>query len=165
MSKTPESIVQDILADSFRINSPEVWARFGKRVIEGLQANGYLSPENRDVIPPFNVPVLDCEACAYDARMLMAIAESANPPKEHPQAGKGGDLELMAQNGWSVVFHYDDDGSIYYIEKFVNPEGAVIEFWEWPDETPGREALIAWRSPGDMAKLLGIRSLWEGSGP
>jgi hypothetical protein len=34
---TPASIIQDTLADAFKMNTPEAWARFGERVVEALK--------------------------------------------------------------------------------------------------------------------------------
>lgn len=41
MTKTAASVIQDELADTFRMNTAEGWARFGERTVEALNACGY----------------------------------------------------------------------------------------------------------------------------
>lgn len=82
---------------------------------------------------------------------LLAIAESANPAQDDPN--RCGEVRLDAKDGWKVIFHYGADGHLRYISEFVTPAGQTIDFWEWDDEVPGRDKLIAWCSVGDAARL------------
>jgi hypothetical protein len=83
-------------------------------------------------------------------KSLLEIAESAAPPELSPDAF--GDVELPAKDGWRVAFFYDC-GELDYISHFVSPDGAVVDFWEWP-ESAERTLLTCWRSVGDMRRLL-----------
>jgi hypothetical protein len=84
-------------------------------------------------------------ASAPDADTLLAIARSAQPPP-FLENNDSDTIELPARDGWRVRFFYDV-GDFDYIEEFVSPRGDIIDFWDWPEETPGREKLIGcgWR--------------------
>ena len=76
---------------------------------------------------------------------LVAIAEAAHLPAKAPTDGdRIWTTEVFpAKDGWKVAVFYDVD-EFNYIERFVTPEGNVIDFWDWPD-CPERQALIDWR--------------------
>lgn len=87
-----------------------------------------------------------------DVWELMALAEAANPPNDHPDYYT--DIEFEARDGWKVSFFYDV-GELDYIAHFVTPDGEVLDFWEWL-ESHERDWLIAWRGVGDRARLLDL---------
>jgi hypothetical protein len=92
-------------------------------------------------------------ATKYDVWELMALAESVNPPNDHPDYYT--DVEFEAREGWKVSIFYDV-GELDYIAHFVTPDGEVLDFWEWP-EGRDRDLLIAWRGVGDLARLRALR--------
>jgi hypothetical protein len=55
---------------------------------------------------------------------------------------------LRACDGWKVCFYYDGHGDFGYLERFVSPDGEIIEPWILPD-TDQRAGLRLWtpRSP------------------
>lgn len=90
----------------------------------------------------------------FDCWYLLEIAESANPPDnwdDHIWTEK----EFDAKDGWKVSFFYDGD-ELDYIDHFVTPDGKKIDFWDWPEETPGRQNLINWRGVGDLERLRSV---------
>lgn len=82
---------------------------------------------------------------------LLEIAEQCEPP-EFVGSGVFETREFTSPQGWRVSIFYDD-GELDYIEHFTSPDGRVVDFWDWPEETPGRNILIAWREVGDRKWL------------
>jgi hypothetical protein len=70
---------------------------------------------------------------------LISLAEAAG----HPVHSDEHNIVLPSLHGWKVAFFYDF-GGLDYIDYFVAPDGTQIDFWEWPEETPGRQELINW---------------------
>jgi hypothetical protein len=88
-----------------------------------------------------------------DPIALLEIAESCEPTDELWEDVQVVELESKTTPGWKVVFFYD---ACYldYIEYFINPVGAVIDPWQWPD-CPERQIIIDWGKVGDLAELRG----------
>lgn len=86
-----------------------------------------------------------------EADFLLGLAEECNPPQGHP-VNDSATMEFVTAGGWTVVFFYDA-GDLDYIEKFISPEGDEVDFWAWPEDHAGREAMIAWRGVGDLNRL------------
>lgn len=75
------------------------------------------------------------------AEDLLDIVETAN----FPDGGLDlGNETFECRDGWKVVIFYDA-GDLDYIDSIVMPNGDVIDFWDWPVGTPGRETLIRWQ--------------------
>jgi len=82
---------------------------------------------------------------------LVEIAESMNPPNEMFEddgnpAWK--DVVFDRLDGWKIVINYDG-GEVDYISHFVDPEGNVIDFWEW-EESENKRMLMCWRGVGSL---------------
>jgi hypothetical protein len=79
------------------------------------------------------------------APRLIALLEAADiPPKCKP-----GDEWLVVPveigDGWVAHCFYDGPG-FDYVEYFVTPDGAELDFWDWED-SPARDSLCFWRHP------------------
>lgn len=77
---------------------------------------------------------------------LLGLANEISPPIKVDD-GVFENREFFCSNGWRVTFFYDG-GDLDYIDHFTSPTGEEIDFWEWPDGSSDREALINWR--GDV---------------
>ncbi len=86
-----------------------------------------------------------------DARELLDIAHSTGAPHPHPKIDFG-EVTFPAREGWQVVIFYDLF-DLDYIDRFIAPDGAVIELWNNPAATPHLDPLRAWRGLDDTARL------------
>lgn len=83
---------------------------------------------------------------------LLEITESLAPP-DLVDPGTFEDREFVSPDGWRVTIFYDG-GELDYISHFTTPKGEMINFWKWPEETPGRDLLMNWRKVGDRKRLM-----------
>jgi hypothetical protein len=89
---------------------------------------------------------------------LLEIAESANPPITfYTEDDWWGEVTFQAMNGWKVVIYYDGD-TIAFIDSFVEPDGTVIDFWDWPEDHPWRNYLKLWSNVGDLERLKRLQN-------
>jgi hypothetical protein len=103
----------------------------------------------------------------YDLWFLLELAESTNAPSEQPSDSVNWchDVVFNCKNGWKVVIFYDC-GELDYISYFINPDGLIIDFWDWPDEfevddpryekallSSDKNFLMNWRGVGDIERL------------
>lgn len=88
---------------------------------------------------------------------LLQIAESVNAPLEQsgPSANRSADVLFTAPNGWIVNIFYDC-GELDYIDKFIMPDGHEINFWDWPDNHPWKDILMAWQGCGGLERLMNL---------
>lgn len=87
---------------------------------------------------------------------LLAIAEKTDPPEEQPADSEDWCADVPFNvNGWVVRFFYDC-GELDYITDFVTPNGETIDFWDWSEDHPWKNTLMAWRSVGDLARLKAL---------
>ena len=100
----------------------------------------------------------------YNVWELLEMAESVKPPDFNDDYYH--DIEFPAKDGWKVVIFYDC-GELDYITHFINPEGDVIDFWEWPgdaynhtakDFNSDKNILINWRGVGDLKRMKEIEA-------
>jgi len=54
-------------------------------------------------------------------------------------------VEYKIKDGWKVSVFYDV-GVFDYLEHFINPDGEIVDFWEWPD-SEDKQQLIDWYPP------------------
>jgi len=89
----------------------------------------------------------------YNVWKLLEIAESANVPDTQLNDSPNWctDVIFKARDGWKVVIFYDC-GELDYISSFINPNGIIIDFWDWP-ESKDKSILMAWRGNGDLERL------------
>lgn len=76
-----------------------------------------------------------------EIKYLSEVADSAAPPPTH--GNRAHFVVLPACDGWKVCFYYDGHGDFGYLERFLSPEGEVIEPWTLP-ETDRRSGLRLW---------------------
>ncbi|RDJ20876.1 hypothetical protein DWF00_28465 [Bosea caraganae] len=78
---------------------------------------------------------------------LSEVATSAAPPPKHGNYAHF--VILPARDGWKVCFFYDGRGDFGYIERFLSPNGELIEPWTLP-ETDARSGMRLW-SPASLS--------------
>lgn len=76
-----------------------------------------------------------------EVRYLSTVAASAAPPSR--RGNRAHLVVLPACDGWKVCFYYDGRGDFGYLERFLSPEGDIIEPWTLP-ETDRRAGLRLW---------------------
>lgn len=79
-----------------------------------------------------------------EIRYLSEVAASASPPTRH--GNRAHFVTLPARAGWKVCFYYDQCGDFGYLERFLSPEGEIIEPWILPD-ADRRSSLRLWSLP------------------
>lgn len=87
-------------------------------------------------------------------RRLLEMAHAVNMP-DSLDPGIFEHLTFDCEGGWKVVIFYDD-GDLDYIDQFITPKGEPIDFWEWSNDVPGRDILIAWQGREDTERLLAL---------
>lgn len=87
---------------------------------------------------------------------LLDIAHSTGAP-DTLDPGTFETITFDALNGWKVAIFYDG-GELDYIEHFITPTGKLVDFWDWPQNVPGREILINWRGLQDTERLRALLS-------
>lgn len=74
---------------------------------------------------------------------LLKIADSTDAPDHSDRFS--GPTEFAAIDGWTVYLHYRGNGDLNYIDRFVDPDGADLDFWDGPSLlAEDSDALIAW---------------------
>ena len=88
---------------------------------------------------------------------LLQIAETVSAPPEQPSNSDNwcADVVFTAPNDWKVSIFYDC-GELDYIDKFVTPSGHEINFWDWPQDHPWKDILMAWQGCGDLERLKSL---------
>jgi len=86
----------------------------------------------------------------YDQWELLEIAESTCAPKQNN--AWYGDVEILAKDGWRVVFYYDC-GELDYIDCFIMPDGTILDVWPNGYESEQSPPVMAWRGEGDIDRL------------
>lgn len=89
---------------------------------------------------------------------LIAMADASGIPDSSPPDADWmwTDVDFDLPDGWKMTVFYDG-GDVDYIDHFVAPDGTVIDFWEWPDES------IDEPTAGDLLKLRLMA--WSGCQP
>lgn len=93
----------------------------------------------------------------YEWQQLLELVEIARPPNNQPSDSVNwcADVLFDSSGGWKVSVFYDC-GEIDSIDMFITPDGQKVDFWEWDDEHPWKNWLIAWRCVGDLHRLTDI---------